>query len=113
VRKVLKLSLLVAVFTLLLASPAQANVSCYGGELAGNPTASGEPFDPSALTAAHPSLPFGTVVSVTEPVSGATVDLVINDRGPFTGDRSLDMSCGAMQALGLPIGVYPLTWNVV
>jgi rare lipoprotein A len=87
-------------------------VSCYGAELAGSPTASGEPFDPSAFTAASPWLPFGTVVGVHAEDTGGYVEVTINDRGPYVGGRTLDLSCGAMQALGLPIGVYPL-WVTV
>lgn len=94
--------------------PAQAEpvvASYYGAELAGNPTASGEPFDPSAMTAAHPSLPFGTQLEVCYQ-GCATV--TVNDRGPFVGGRGLDLSQGAADAIGLTgVGVATIEMNVV
>ncbi len=92
--------------TLLLAAmqkAAQAEpvlASYYGEELAGNPTASGEPFDPYDLTAAHPYLPFGTVLTVTN--SDRSVTVRVNDRGPHVPGRGLDLSAGAAQAIGFP-----------
>ncbi|CAN5487319.1 MAG: septal ring lytic transglycosylase RlpA family protein [Actinomycetota bacterium] len=83
--------------------------SFYGEELAGNPTASGEPFDPSGLTAAHPSLPFGTQAEVC--YQGCTT-VTINDRGPFVEGRGLDLSAGAAQAIGLT-GVDTVEFNIV
>ncbi|MEM6286881.1 MAG: septal ring lytic transglycosylase RlpA family protein [Bacteroidota bacterium] len=79
----------------------EGEASYYGAELAGNPTASGEPFDPSALTAAHRTLPFGTRVRVTNVRTGASVVVRINDRGPFHGDRVIDLSRAAADAIGL------------
>src|SRR5215208_4891218 len=73
--------------------------SYYGEELAGNPTASGEPFDPSDLTAAHPYLPFGTRLRVTN--DGQSVSVRVNDRGPYVPGRGLDLSSGAARAIGL------------
>jgi rare lipoprotein A len=75
--------------------------SWYGAQFAGRPTASGVPFRPSALTAAHRSLPFGTRVRVTRLDTGAQVTVVINDRGPYAGGRIIDVSEGAAQALGM------------
>lgn len=92
--------------------PAQAEpvvASFYGAELAGNPTASGEPFDPSGLTAAHPSLPFGTQLEVC--YQGCTT-VTVNDRGPFVAGRGLDLSAGAAGAIGLT-GVDTVEMNVV
>ena len=74
--------------------------SWYGREFAGKPTASGEPFDPSALTAAHPSLPFGTKVRVIDVATDRSVVVVINDRGPFAENRIIDLSRAAADALG-------------
>lgn len=74
--------------------------SWYGAELAGNPTASGEPFDPNALTAAHPELPFGTQVVVTNLDNQQKVTVTINDRGPFVDDRIIDLSRAAAEELG-------------
>lgn len=78
--------------------------SWYGAELAGAATASGEPFDPDALTAAHPELPFGTAVTIVNLDNGRTVEVVINDRGPFTEDRVIDVSQAAARALGFKDG---------
>lgn len=64
-------------------------------------TASGESFNPGAMTAAHRSLPFGTRVRVTSLASGRSVIVRINDRGPFTGGRIIDLSSAAAGALGM------------
>jgi rare lipoprotein A len=64
-------------------------------------TASGEPFRPDGLTAAHKKLPFGTRVKVTNPQTGATTIVKINDRGPFTRGLDIDLSRGAARAIGL------------
>ena len=63
-------------------------------------TASGERMNPSAMTAAHRSLPFGTKVLVTNKKNGKSVVLRINDRGPFIKGRVIDVSKGAAQKLG-------------
>jgi rare lipoprotein A len=67
----------------------------------GRRTASGEPFNPRGMTAAHRTLPFGTRLNVTNPRTGKTVNVVVNDRGPFVHGVSLDLSLGAAQAIGL------------
>jgi rare lipoprotein A len=67
----------------------------------GRRTASGQPFDPEGLTAAHRTLPFGTKLTVTNPRTGRSVVVVVNDRGPFTHGLSLDLSRGAARAIGL------------
>lgn len=77
------------------------NASYYGAELAGNPTASGERFDPSGLTAAHRTLPLGTRVRVTHAKTGQSVVVRVNDRGPFHGDRVIDLSKAAADEIGL------------
>jgi rare lipoprotein A len=64
-------------------------------------TASGEAFDGKALTAAHRSLPFGTVVRVTALSTGRSVKVRINDRGPFIRGRVLDVSAAAAETLGI------------
>ena len=64
-------------------------------------TASGEPFRPDGLTAAHKKLPFGTRLKITNPHTGATTIVKINDRGPFTRGRDIDLSRGAARAIGL------------
>jgi len=73
--------------------------SWYGGEQGGRSTASGERFDPKALTAAHNSLAFGTLLRVTDLATGRTVTVRVNDRGPGHG-RLIDLSEAAARRLG-------------
>jgi rare lipoprotein A len=75
--------------------------SYYGRELAGNRTASGERFNPSDLTAAHRTLPLGSKVRVTNPRTGDSVIVRINDRGPFHGSRLIDLSEAAAREIGI------------
>jgi rare lipoprotein A len=75
--------------------------SWYGEEFAGRTTANGEIFDPLLLTAAHRELPFGTIVDVKNAKSGETVRVRINDRGPYVGNRMIDLSYAAAQQIGL------------
>jgi rare lipoprotein A len=77
----------------------QRVVSAYYWE--GRHTASGQPFNPHGMTAAHRTLPFGTHLTVTNPRNGQSVVVVINDRGPFVSGVTLDLSIGAAQAIGL------------
>jgi rare lipoprotein A len=81
--------------------PELVEASYYGDEFAGKPTASGEIFDPELMTAAHKTLPLGTLVHVTDGSSGRSVTVRINDRGPFHGDRAIDLSEGAARQIGL------------
>lgn len=74
--------------------------SMYSDKLAGRPTASREPYDPHALTAAHRTLPFGTIVEVTRR-DGRRVLVRINDRGPFVKGRVIDVSRRAAVELGM------------
>jgi rare lipoprotein A len=73
--------------------------SYYGAELAGSPTASGDSFDPYGFTAAHKTLPLGTQLTVN--YAGRSVQVTVNDRGPYTAGRDLDLSQGAAEYLGL------------
>ena len=75
--------------------------SYYADSLHGNPTASGEPYDRDAMTAAHRTLDFGTRVKVTHLGNGKHVIVRINDRGPHTDDRLIDLSGAAAEKLGL------------
>ena len=75
--------------------------SWYGIEEAGRATASGEIMDPQKLTAAHKSLPFGSLVRVTDLETRRSVDVIVNDRGPFVAGRIIDLSFGAARELGL------------
>ncbi len=75
--------------------------SYYGERFAGRPTASGEIFDPGELTAAHRTLPFGSRVLVTSEQTGQSVVVTINDRGPYHGNRVIDLSEEAASRIGL------------
>ena len=76
-------------------------MSLYGASFAGRKTASGEVFDPEALTMAHRTLPFGTRVRVTNVENGRSVEVVVNDRGPFVAGRIADLSHAAARRLGM------------
>lgn len=75
--------------------------SYYSDRLHGRKTASGEPYDTAAYTAAHRSLPFGTMVLVTRVSTGDSVLVRINDRGPHTKKRIIDLSKAAAKSLGM------------
>lgn len=75
--------------------------SYYGNEFAGSRTASGERFDPSAMTAAHRSLAFHSRVAVTNLSNGQEVIVRINDRGPWGKGRVIDISHAAAKAIGM------------
>ena len=75
--------------------------SWYGPGFHGKKAASGQRFDQNAMTAAHKSLPFGTVVRVTDQRSGKSVNVTINDRGPFHRGRIIDLSKAAATKLGI------------
>ena len=85
-----------------LESAAHAELATYyGQEFAGRRTASGEKFNPGAMTAAHRTLPFGTRVRVTNSRNGRSIIVRINDRGPFVKGRAIDLSSGAARAIGM------------
>jgi rare lipoprotein A len=75
--------------------------SWYSDLFQGRNTASGVPYDKDKLTAAHPKLPFGTRVKVTHRRSGKSVEVVINDRGPFIKGRIIDLSRKAATEIGM------------
>ncbi len=86
--------------------------SYYDYGHAGNPTASGDIFDPMAFTAAHKTMPFGTRLLVSREGRSATV--VVNDRGPFTPGRDIDISLAAAESIGLTgPGVAPVEVTVL
>jgi rare lipoprotein A len=94
--------LLAGVFVALDHDRAEADTglaSWYGGGFQGSLTASGEVYDPNGFTAAHRTLPFGTQLTVR--YAGRSVQVTVNDRGPYTGGRELDLSGAAAQSLGL------------
>jgi rare lipoprotein A len=85
--------------------------SHYGSGLERSPTASGEVFDPDGFTAAHRTLPFGTRLMVS--YHGRSVQVVVNDRGPYVGGRELDLSRAAAEYLGLTkVGVDWVNYTV-
>jgi len=75
--------------------------SWYGHPYHGNRTASGEIYNMHSMTAAHPSLPFGSKVRVCSTSTKKCVTVRINDRGPYTYDRDIDLSRAAAEAIGL------------
>jgi rare lipoprotein A len=75
--------------------------SWYGEEFAGRTTANGEIFDPMLLTAAHRTLPFGTILDVRNTKTNQTVRVRVNDRGPYINERLIDLSYAAAQQIGL------------
>jgi rare lipoprotein A len=80
--------------------PETGVASWYGEEFQGNITADGEIYDLNGLTAAHPTLPFGTTVRVTNLKNRKNILLRINDRGPYIGQRLIDVSWAAAKRLG-------------
>ena len=77
------------------------NISYYADKFHGRKTASGARFDKNAMTAAHRTLPFGTKVEVTNLGNGKSVIVEVNDRGPYSEDRILDVSPAAARKLGM------------
>ena len=89
--------------------------SYYGSNYGTNrKTASGKPYDKGKLTAAHKTLPFGTIVRVTNKKNGKTVDVEINDRGPFIKGRVIDLSVAAAQELDMmDSGVISVSVDII
>jgi rare lipoprotein A len=79
----------------------EGQASYYSDSLHGNNTASGEPYNKNALTAAHRTLPFGTRLKVTYLKTGKSIKVVINDRGPHARNRIIDLSGAAAKHIGL------------
>ncbi|HVF58729.1 MAG TPA: septal ring lytic transglycosylase RlpA family protein [Thermoanaerobaculia bacterium] len=96
-------------------APADHGVaSWYGRDFHGRSTASGEPFDMHGLTAAHRTLPFGTPVEVRNPANGRSVVVRINDRGPHTRRRLIDLSYAAARDLGIAArGTAPVELRIL
>ena len=93
---------------------AVGKASWYGAFHHGRPTASGEPFDMNALTAAHRTLPLGTRLRVTNLTNGRSVNVRVNDRGPAIRGRIIDVSRGAALALdAVAAGVFPVELTLV
>ena len=79
--------------------PQTGEASWYGAQHQGKQTASGTIYDQAGLTAAHPSLPFGSRIKVTNLANGKSVEVEITDRGPFAGNRIIDLSQAAAKVL--------------
>lgn len=98
-------AILILLFTLSAHSenvfPQYGNASWYGNSFHGRKTASGQIFNQHALTGANRSLPFGSIVRVTNLRNGRYVDVTINDRGPFIKTRIIDISRAAASEIGI------------
>jgi rare lipoprotein A len=93
-------ALLTFFFTSVQAQVQTGKASFYADKFEGVPTSSGEKYKHNKLTAAHKSLPFGTKVRVTNVANNETVEVVINDRGPYVDGRIVDLSRSAAEKLG-------------
>lgn len=92
----------------------KGEASWYGERHQGRRTANGERYDMYRLTAAHPSLPLGTKVLVTNLQNGRSVEVRVNDRGPTVAGRIIDLSYAAAQRLGaIAAGTIPVSVRVV
>lgn len=88
--------------------------SYYANKFRGRPTASGVPYRPSKMTAAHNTLPFGTRIRVTNVRNGRSVNVTVNDRGPHVAGRIVDVSGKAARRLDLVrAGVVPVRLEVI
>jgi len=95
-------------------SGATGMASWYGPGFHGNLTANGERYNMNGISAAHKTLPFGTVVRVTNLNNGRTIDVRINDRGPFVKNRVIDLSKGAAQKIDMiRDGVVPVRLQIL
>lgn len=92
----------------------KGQASYYADKFHGRATASGEKYDKTKMTGAHRTLAFGTVVRVTNTANGKSVDVRINDRGPFKAGRIVDVSRAAAEKLGMiQAGVINCTMEII
>jgi rare lipoprotein A len=92
----------------------RGRISHYGAAFSGKTTANGERFDPEALTMAHRTLPFGTLVRITNLENKNSVEVKVNDRGPYVAGRVADVSLAAARKLGMVNdGVVEATLQVI
>ena len=92
----------------------KGKASWYGKKFHGRLTANGEVYDMYGLTAAHKTLPFNTLIEVTHQESGKTIQVRVNDRGPFAKERIIDLSYGAARKLGIiKTGTAPVSISVI
>jgi len=99
-KNILPVLTLVFLATVAMAQTQTGKASFYADKFEGSPTASGEKYKHSKLTAAHKTLPFGTKVRVTNLANNKTVEVVVNDRGPYVDGRVIDLSRSAAEQLG-------------
>jgi len=99
-KNLLVLISLLTVFTFASAQVQTGKASFYSDKFEGQPTASGEKYKHNKLTAAHKSLPFGTKVRITNLANNQSVEVIINDRGPYVDGRIIDVSKSAAEKLG-------------
>lgn len=105
---------MVCLYGLAIAQTQTGKASFYADKFEGLPTASGEKYKHSKLTAAHKSLPFGTKVRVTNLANNESVEVVINDRGPYVDGRIIDLSRSAAEKLGfINLGIADVKLDVV
>lgn len=93
-------TLLLLLFSNSFAQTQSGKASFYADKFEGKPTASGEKYKHSKLTAAHKTLPFGTKIKVTNVANNQSVEVVVNDRGPYVEGRVVDLSKAAAEKLG-------------
>jgi rare lipoprotein A len=114
VKRICTLLLMIVAGSLFAESEMQGVASWYGGKFHGRLTSNGEVFDTNELTAAHKSLPFGTMVKVTNVDNGRWIVVRINDRGPFVEGRIIDLSRAAADALCmLSSGLARVTLEII
>src|ERR1700674_4304840 len=110
----MKLRLLAAGLAIAFAIPAQAQTTLASYSHESQALASGGRFNPDGMTAAHRSLPFGTMLRVTNLATGRSVTVRVNDRGPYVRGRGLDLSRGAARVIGMiGAGVARVAYRVI
>jgi rare lipoprotein A len=110
----MKLRFLATGLAIAFAVPAHAETTLASFYHEGQRTASGGRFNPDDLTAAHRSLPFGTMLRVTNLATGRSVTVRVNDRGPYVQGRGLDLSRGAARVIGMiGAGVARVAYRVI
>lgn len=100
-KKIIGLICTLLIYTSSFAQALEGKASWYGGRFHGRKTASGEIFNKNALTCAHKTFKFGTLIKVTNKKNGQTVIVKVNDRGPFVKGRIIDLSEAAAKEIGI------------
>ncbi|MBJ7543261.1 septal ring lytic transglycosylase RlpA family protein [Rhodomicrobium udaipurense] len=107
------LGLIAGAIILLLPATSRAECGVASVYWEGTRTANGERYHPDGISAAHKTLPFGTIVEVRNQRTGATIRVRINDRGPFIRGRIIDLSRGAARAFGMGVGLANVCLEIV